>query len=284
MTQPKLLALIDGSSYAQSVCDYSVWAARALSIPVELMHVMGRRQENALDISGALSLGARTRMLEDMARIEGDLARHLQDRGRALIEDAADHLEAALKLRPTARLRTGDLVLEANQALNDTDLLIIGKRGEAAEFAKLHLGSNLERMIRSCRCPILVAPRSFQPLGRVLVAYDGRSSSKRAVSAMAESTLLKGLPITLMTVRERDSGNSTSLDEPTTILEQAGFEVYAETLSGKAVEVIRNRVASEEFSLMVMGAYSGNRLHSMLIGSTTTELLISCRIPALLYR
>ena len=88
MTQPKLLALIDGSSYAQSVCDYSVWAARALSIPVELMHVMGRRQENALDISGALSLGARTRMLEDMARIEGDLARHLQDRGRALIEDA----------------------------------------------------------------------------------------------------------------------------------------------------------------------------------------------------
>ena len=35
---------------------------------------------------------------------------------------------------------------------------------------------------------------------------------------------------------------------------------------------------------MVMGEYSGNRLHSMLIGSTTTELLVSCRIPALLYR
>lgn len=284
MTQTKLVALIDGSGYAQSVCDCSIWAAQALSVPIELMHVIGRRQENALDISGALSLGARTRMLEDMARIEGDLARHSQDRGRALIEDAADHVEATLKERPTVRLRTGDLVLEANQALSDTDLLIIGKRGEAAGFAKLHLGSNLERMIRSSSCPILVAPRSFKPLGRALIAYDGRSSSKRAVDAIAESALLKGLPITLMTVNERESGNATSLDEPMAVLEQAGFDVQAETLSGKAVEVIRNRVASEEFSLMVMGAYSGNRLHSMLIGSTTTELLVSCRIPALLYR
>jgi len=85
-------------------------------------------------------------------------------------------------------------------------------------------------------------------------------------------------------VNERESGNTVSLDEPLAVLEQAGFDVQAETHSGKAVEVIGNRVSSEEFSLMVMGAYSGNRLHSMLIGSTTTELLVSCRIPALLYR
>ena len=44
MTQPKLVALIDGSGYAKSVCDYSIWAAEALSIPIELMHVIGRRQ------------------------------------------------------------------------------------------------------------------------------------------------------------------------------------------------------------------------------------------------
>ena len=149
---------------------------------------------------------------------------------RALIEDAADHIEATLKERPTVRLRTGDLVLEANQALSDTDLLIIGKRGEAAGFAKLHLGSNLERMIRSSSCPILVAPRSFKPLGRALIAYDGRSSSKRAVDAIAESALL-GLPLTLMTVNERESGNAASLDEPMAVLEQAGFDVQAETLS-----------------------------------------------------
>ena len=61
--------------------------------------------------------------------MEGDLARHSQDRGRALIEDAADHIGATLKERPTVRLRTGDLVLEANQALNDTDLLIIASAG-----------------------------------------------------------------------------------------------------------------------------------------------------------
>ena len=32
MTQTKLVALIDGSGYAQSVCDYSIWAAQALLV------------------------------------------------------------------------------------------------------------------------------------------------------------------------------------------------------------------------------------------------------------
>ena len=236
MTQTKLVALIDGSGYAQSVCDYSIWAAQALSVPIELMHVIGRRQENALDISGALSLGARTRMLEDMARIEGDLARHSQDRGRALIEDAADHIEATLKERPTVRLRTGDLVLEANQALSDTDLLIIASAG-GGRVRQAHL-VQMERMVRSSNC-LFLWRESFKPLGQALIAYDGRSSSKRR-RRHRRKRAAQGAAY-LVTVNERKVRQCGFLTRQRFLSRQ----VVKPNAFGKAVEVIRNRVASE---------------------------------------
>ncbi|MFH1343728.1 MAG: universal stress protein, partial [Pseudomonadota bacterium] len=39
----KLLALIDGSIYSQSICDYTAWIAGKTSAAVELLHVLGRR-------------------------------------------------------------------------------------------------------------------------------------------------------------------------------------------------------------------------------------------------
>ena len=44
-------------------------------------------------------------------------------------------------------LRNGDFVDTVTEFQKEADILIIGKRGEAANFAKLHLGSNLERRI-----------------------------------------------------------------------------------------------------------------------------------------
>ena len=60
-------------------------------------------------------------------------------------------------------------------------MIVIGKRGEAADFAKMHLGSNLERLIRSTNKPVLVAARSFKPIERILLAFDGGKSSLGAV-------------------------------------------------------------------------------------------------------
>ena len=48
----------------------------------------------------------------------------------------------------------------------DAALIVIGKRGEGADFAKLHLGSNLERVVRAMHKPVLVASRAFKPVER----------------------------------------------------------------------------------------------------------------------
>ena len=40
----KLVALVDGSVYSQSVCDHAAWIARRTGHAVDLLHVLGRRQ------------------------------------------------------------------------------------------------------------------------------------------------------------------------------------------------------------------------------------------------
>jgi hypothetical protein len=51
----------------------------------------------------------------------------------------------------TTRLRQGDIVDTLAEQETGAELVLIGKRGEAADFAKGHLGSNLERLMRAAQ-------------------------------------------------------------------------------------------------------------------------------------
>lgn len=59
------------------------------------------------------------------------------------------------------------------------DLIVIGKRGEAANVVTLHLGANVERVIRASRRRVLVVARAFQPVERVLIDVDGGPGVRR---------------------------------------------------------------------------------------------------------
>ncbi|MEX0758272.1 MAG: universal stress protein, partial [Tistlia sp.] len=179
----KLIALIDGSLYSHSVCDHAAWVAGRTGAAVEILHVIGRRETGSppADLSGSLKLGARTALLEELATLDEQRGKLAQKRGRAILEDAKAKIAAAGVTEVTTRLRIGDLVEAVAECEAEADLVVIGKRGEAADFARLHLGSNLERVARSSRRPLLVAARAFKPIERFLIAYDGGTSSMKAV-------------------------------------------------------------------------------------------------------
>ena len=57
----KILACIDSSRYAISVCDHAAWIATRLHEPVELLHVLERHAADptiAADRSGRLGVGS----------------------------------------------------------------------------------------------------------------------------------------------------------------------------------------------------------------------------------
>ena len=128
------------------------------------------------------------------------MAKLAQKRGRAILDDAKARIGDIPAGEVTTRLRFGDIVETVAETEADADMVLIGKRGEAADFASMHLGSNLERIVRSCRQPVFVASRALKPIDRFLVAFDGGTSSMKAVDHVARDPLFSGLDCLLLMV------------------------------------------------------------------------------------
>lgn len=285
MTQ-KIAALVDGSIYSQSVCTHAAWFAHRTGAPVEIVHVLSRHERsNSDDLSGAIRLGARSRLLEHLATVDEERARLASQHGRAILEDASELVEAGGVTEVTTHLRSGDLVEAVAQVEKDAGLLVIGKRGEAADFAKGHLGSNMERIVRASHRPVLVASRGFQPIEKALLAFDGGPSTKRAVDYIAQSAAFKGLDLSIVTVGNSDAILKSERDQAVARLRDSGVNASSYTISGTQPETaLAELVEAECIGMVVMGAYGHSRIRSLVIGSTTTSLVRACKVPMLLIR
>ncbi len=284
MTKGTLIALVDGSKYSESVCRYAAWIAKRTDAGVKIYHVLGRREAvEQQDLSGAIQLGARSHLLEELSDLDARRAKLTHAKGRAILEDAQELIEAE-GVSVETRLRQGDLV-ETVLAKEDTgDMILIGKRGEAADFAKLHLGSNLERVVRSSSKPVFVANREFKAITRVLIAFDGGQSAMKAVDYLSRDKLLAGLPVTLAFAGVETPDIRKALDNAKATLSAGGFDAQIVIDNGKPEKVLGKLVEEQDHDLVVMGAYGHSRIRSLIIGSTTSEMIRTCKVPILLMR
>ncbi|GGH61014.1 universal stress protein [Frigidibacter albus] len=281
----KILALVDGSAYSHSVCHYTAWIAGRLSASVDLLHVLGRREGSAGgDLSGALKLGARSALLEQLAAQDAQNAKLAQAKGRAILEDAAMIIEADGAGPVTQRLRQGDLLQTVSELEPEIRAIVIGKRGEASGFASDHLGSNLERIVRSSKVPVFVASRVFKPVTRVLVAFDASASTQRAIARMVDSVVFRDTSVMLVHAGEETTAMRTRMEEAELALRAVGLKTAAEFAPGEPEAALNAKIAEQGFDLLVMGAYGHSRIRSLIIGSTTTAMIQAVKIPLVLYR
>lgn len=281
----KIIGLVDASLYAASVCEHAAWISERTGAPVELLHVMGRRQgTDRQDLSGTIRLGARTRLLEELATLDAQRARISNEHGRAILDDARALAERAGAVDVTTRLMQGDLIETVAELQSETRVVVIGKRGEAADFAKGHLGSNLERIVRISQKPVLVAARAFRPIDKVLIAFDGGASSMKAIDYIAGSPLYRDLSLHLVSVGSADADRQRRLDAAASRLREAGLSAETRQVEGQPESALARLVETEGFGMLVMGAYGHSRIRSLMIGSTTSEMVRSCKVPVLLFR
>lgn len=157
----KIVALVDGSIYSSSVCEHAARIASRTGAPVELNHMLGRREaSDSHDHSAAIALGARTALMEQLAEIDAQRAKLISHRGRGILDDATGLLERAGVIEVTTRLRHGDIVETVADVEGDARVILIGKRGDAAYFAKGHLGrtSNASYAPATSRSSLLREP------------------------------------------------------------------------------------------------------------------------------
>lgn len=281
----KIVALVDGSIYSASVCDHAAWISQRTGAAVELIHVLDHHQAvGTHDHSGTISLGARTALLQELAELDALSAKINSQRGRAILEDAQTMLANAGVTEITTRLRHGGIVEAVADVETHARVILIGKRGEAADFAKGHLGSNLERIVRASHKPVFVASRAFRPISNVLVAYDGSPSAKKAVDHITRSPLFRGLAVHLVTVGNATPDAVKGLEDARAALNAAGINTETAILPGQPETTLGKLVDDAQFDMLVMGAYGHSRIRSLIIGSTTTQMIRSCKVPVVLMR
>ncbi|RUR26736.1 universal stress protein [Vreelandella andesensis] len=281
----RVLAAIDGSQYSASICDYAVWAAKALDAPLSFIHTLDNHPQVAEpDLTGNLGLGTREHLLEKLSNIEEQRAKVSREQGRLMLE-AAQHRAAELGIADAQALqRNGTLVetLVENEA--DTRLLVLGKRGESAHQASGHLGLNLERVVREMHRPILMVPKQFTQPKNVMMAFDGSKTARKGVEMLAKSPLFEGVACHVVIVGAETAENRSQLDWATETLLAAGHKAVGAIRAGEVEETLRAYKQEHSIDMLVMGAYGHSRIRHLLVGSTTTAMLRNAHLPVLILR
>ena len=279
----KIIACIDASHYATSVVDHAGWAATRLSAAVEVLHAIQRKDAVAArhDLSGAVGLGAKSGLLEELTRIDEAEGKAAREQGKILLQAAEERLNAA-GVSVALCHRHGGIVETVIEREASADLVVIGKRGASAGFAKAHLGSKVERVVRQSLKPVLVASRSFRNIARALIAFDGGPSARKAVAFAATSPLFANVELHLVVAGADTDRNREALRWAREVLGERAKR--AEIVAGGADEALVADAARCGADIVLMGAYGHSPLRTLIVGSTTTAVIRGVGLPVLLFR
>lgn len=284
-----ILICTDGSSFAENSYRYGAWFAHRLDATIHVLCVTDIRSQQVVstgNLSGSIGIDASENLLYRLVELEHEKAKVNNQRAKLILQQANQTLQAEGINQVQLFHETGFLVDCFEKFEADSDLVVLGKRGENASFASGHLGANLERIIRSSHKPCLVTSRQFTPLERVLIAYDGSSTGKKMLEFVSQSHLFHDLEVHLITVGKSNSGPTAiaRLKEAETLLSTASLNTVYQVLVGDSEKEIARYSTDQNICLLLMGAYGHSRIRHLVIGSTTAQILRSSHIPVLVFR
>lgn len=284
--EKKILACVDQSHFADYVADYAAWAAQRMNAPLEFLHVIDRHPEIATgnDHSGAIGFDAQEHLLTELSNEEGLRSKAAREQGRLFLNRLRDRAISAGVESPDVRQRYGNLVETMTEQEDDVRLFVLGRRGQSAEITQRDLGRNVERVVRGLHKPILTITEDFTEPRRVMIAFDGGIVTRRGVEMVAASPLFKGLPVHLLMSGKESQDAEKQLEWARKTLESTGFDAQTSLIPGDAERIIAKTVSEQNIDILIMGAYSHSPLRSLLLGSKTSDMLRSAKIPTLLLR
>jgi nucleotide-binding universal stress UspA family protein len=162
-------------------------------------------------------------------------------------------------------------------------MIVVGKRGEASGFAHEHLGSNMERVLRSATRPVLIANRAFQPINRYLIAFDGSRSVMNSIDRIAKGSMLKGLDCHLLHAGGDAPEMRAKIEGAAALLRDNAARVTIGFVKGEPEDVIAEAVEAGGTDLLVMGAYGHRRLRRLFLGSTSASMAQRCKVPLAIF-
>ncbi|PXA04729.1 universal stress protein [Coraliomargarita sinensis] len=279
----KILVCTDGSQYSQVACQYAAWLAKMENASITALYVTDLRLFEVpavADLSGSMGIQPFEGMVAQLQEVEKVKAKFVDEQATSIFQ------EEGLADQAEFKHETGLLVDVVKDMADSYDLIVLGKRGENANFASEHLGSMLERVVRAVDKPCFVNNREFSEIKQIAIAYDGSESCQKAIEYfVAQQSFHKMHFHVLSSVEGHDEDlASQRLTEVESRFKAVGIDATYQSLNGVVEAAITEYVEDNRIDLLVLGAYGHSRIRELLIGSTTTELLRRCHVPVFCFR
>ncbi|MCK4596639.1 universal stress protein, partial [bacterium] len=162
------------------------------------------------------------------------------------------------------------------------DLIIMGRRGEYAPWGRKQMGATLDGTVREANKPILVLPKEYRAIRKMMLAYDRSPQANHALQIAADFALRMKSPLIVLAADSDSMSGRKTIDEALEYLRPFELKLSAKVSKGRAGEEILRTCRTEEVDLVIMGVHGHKRLREAFLGSTTEEVLRKIELPLLL--
>ena len=237
ITMTKIITCVDGSAISSAVTEAAVWISKKLNKSILFLHTLEKEQQHgADDYTGAIGLGARTALLEEMTKLDEQRSKVAYQLGIKLLDHVVHQAKTAGVEEVESLQRHGDLVESIDDIEGQTRLIVIGRSGEGHDGNFNVLGSHIETLLRKASHPVMVIPGTFKTPVSFMIAYDGRETADKALQRVIDGGLLHGLHCHLVSVKNNESYQKDKFELAQQKLEDKGFNVTASLIEGNIHE------------------------------------------------
>jgi nucleotide-binding universal stress UspA family protein len=279
----KILVCIDGSKLSQAVCDYGVFIAKKLNLPLILLNVVEHSNTpKKVDLSGSIGLGSKDDLLDELVHEEMSESKKQILKGKAVLKEMQEYVKSQDLTNCTTLQKHGTLFETLDELSINLKLAIIGLNGEDTIDKKI--GNHVEEVIRTLNIPIFLVNSDFQPVQSMLMAYDGSKYAKKSIKIAKQSPIFSDVIRHIVNVNQDLENSNKLLNEAKELFSNVNIDVKTKSLDGDSVESLLEYQEENNLDIIAMGAYSHNRFRSVIFGSFTTKMLLSAKKPLLLFR
>ena len=262
-----------------------VWAARQLNSPLTFLHSIEKQtQPDSQDLSGAIGLGARSKLMTEIATLDQLRAKAALQIGKEILAIADSKAQEAGCTQVETLQRHGEFIDTLLTLESSARLVIIGHSGTQTGKKISVLGTHVENLLRQIHTPVLITPHDFSVPKSFMLAYDGRETTELALQRILSNDLLRGLDCHLVTIKNKQPDLEEQFAQATERLTAGGFAVTTRYLEGDIAKQLLDYQQTQAIDMLVMGAFSGSRLRQFFIGSNTLKMLENCNIPILVVK
>lgn len=276
---PYILVGIDGSQISDSLIEYAICLAKSNGLTIKLIHTIehSHHTENPHH-EGNLTPNIRRELLKELSEEERVESKALLAHGKSLINAAKEKVLVSGIEKAVAKLRHGTLPEAIEDLKSETAFIMLGSKGKSHQEDDKGddkgLGFHLEESIRATDTPVFIVQKEYAKPKKVMFAYNGSPTSKRALAMISQDTIYKEpLEMHLVNVNSDEQLSEKLLQEAKAAFVESKATIFTRTLQGDTIEQLTQYQKENQIDITAMGAFSHGKVHGFFFGSFTTKMI-----------